>query len=120
MSCWSYPPPPQQPAHRRFAWWWLLPGGLVGLVATPGISYLGILLDPQLRSGWTTLCLLILPFGPLVLGALLAAVPGAPARRGFGLGLILGWAPASIVAAGVCLFATQIGEQVAIPPPVGP
>ncbi len=120
MSCWSYPPPPQQPAHRRFAWWWLLPGGLVGLVATPGISYLGILLDPRLQSGLTTLWLLIMPFGPLLLGALLAAVPGAPARRGFGLGLVLGWAPASIVAAGVCVFATQIAEQVAISPPVGP
>jgi len=84
---------------------------VVGGVGTPTLSYLGIVLDSSLRSGWTFLWLLFAPLGPLLLGAIVAAVPGPPARRGFGLGLVLGWAPASVVAAGVCPFANTIAEQ---------
>lgn len=41
---------------------------------------------------------------PLIVGVVLAAVPGTPTRRGLGLGLVIGWAVWSIVGAGVCVL----------------
>lgn len=41
---------------------------------------------------------------PLVTGIVLTAQRGSPPRRGLGLGLIIGWALAPIIFAGVCLI----------------
>jgi hypothetical protein len=49
----------------------------------------------------------------LVLGVVLTARKGSPAQRGFGLGLIIGWALAPIVFAGVCTIVILTSYQVA-------
>lgn len=98
------PPPPPPPAPRRYATGWLCFGLAVGLVTTIGIPLLGFFLATTVDQdafGWVSS---LAAFFPLVLGIVLTAMQGSPARRGFGLGMIIGWALSPIIFAGVCVL----------------
>ena len=78
-------------------------GVAVGSVATIGLSALAVVVGSRLDVPG----LRPVGFGggvlaPLVTGITLTALDGPPARRGFGLGLLIGWGLAPIVFAGVC------------------
>ena len=106
---WTPPPPPQwippnpaTPSARyapRFIWL----GVGAGVLFTIGLPALGYFVPARLGSdlvaSGTFVVGLVLP---LVLGIVLAAREGSPARRGMGLGLIIGWALAPIIFAGLC------------------
>lgn len=102
---WSPPPaPPPQP--RRYATKWVWAGIGIGIVATAGLPAIGLVLAATSGIGqvlgWTVSAIGIVV--PLGVGIVLTARQGSPARRGVGLGLIIGWALAPIVFAGVCVI----------------
>ena len=97
------PPPPPRPP-RRYAPKWIWVGAAAGILLTIGFPLLGL-------AGWFTDLGGVAPLGagvglmiPLVIGIVLTAMEGSPARRGFGLGVIIGWGLAPIVFAGVCVL----------------
>ncbi len=75
-----------------------------GIVSTIGVPAVGWFIPAQLGSivaaGIASLLGLLLPLG---VGIVLAARKGTPTRRGLGLGLIIGWALAPVIFAGVCI-----------------
>ncbi len=78
-------------------------GVAVGIVVTIGLPALAVLVGtrvevPPLAQGGFGVGVLV----PLATGITLTALEGPPARRGFGLGLLIGWGLAPIVFAGVC------------------
>lgn len=78
-------------------------GAAVGIVATIGLSALAFLVGSRLEvPGLRPAGFGVGVLAPLVTGITLTAVEGPPARRGFGLGLLIGWGLAPIVFAGVC------------------
>lgn len=99
---WTSPPP--TPPPRRYATGSIWLGLAVGLAATIGIPMLGFFLAVQLEQAALGWLFGLVSFGPLVLGIVLAAGQGTPARRGFGLGLTIGWACAPIIFSGVCIL----------------
>jgi len=96
-------PPPPPPPTRRYAGKWIWLGVPVGIVVTIGLPALGVLLGsrveaPEVRSYAFFVGLMV----PLGLGITITSISETPARRGFGLGLIIGWGLAPIVFAGIC------------------
>jgi len=97
------PPPFRQPPHGsgpgpvRFAGGAVAGGVITGIVAP-------VLVAVLFGLG------LLLGLGPLVLGIVLASRHGSPTRRGFGLGLAIGWGCFVIIGGGLCLaLVAQLG-----------
>ena len=101
---WPPQPPPPPPPPRRFSTGWIWAGGGVGLVSTIGIPFLGLALANVFDHGAFTSASGLAAFAPLVLGIVLTSMQGSAARRGFGLGLLIGWGLAPIIFAGVCIL----------------
>jgi len=101
---WSPPPaPPPQP--RRYGTKGIWAGIAAGIATTIGFSLVGLIIGSSANQGGLASVLFLLGLAaPLTLGIVLAARQGTPARRGFGLGLIIGWAVAPIVFAGTCIL----------------
>lgn len=106
MTYGGWAPPPSTPAPRRYATKWVWLGGLVGVGASMGLPILGAFVGSKIVPGGAGGSILFLGglAVPLILGVLLTSQQGSPARRGFGLGLIIGWALAPIVFAGLCVL----------------
>jgi hypothetical protein len=85
------PPPPSQ---RRFS----VPAVVLGVLTPVLLLVVGVLL-----SAIAVAIFPVLLFGPLVAGAVLVGAGGNPQRRGFGLGLLIGWGALVVIAAGVCI-----------------
>ena len=101
---WPPPPPPQPPA-RKYAPKWIWLGVAAGTAVTIGFSFLGLVLATTVQQGAAaSIVFLIGLLTPLVIGIVLTVKEGPPPRRGFGLGLIIGWAIAPIVFAGLCIL----------------
>jgi len=98
---WTAPPP--APPPRRYSTGSVWSGIAVGLATTIGLPLLGFFLAGTLEQDAFAWLFLLVAVVPLVLGIVLAAMQGSPARRGFGLGLTIGWACAPIVFSGVCI-----------------
>jgi hypothetical protein len=102
----GYGPPPPVPPQRpkRFSGALVAVGVLVGMVVAVGLPLLllagiaGVGPD-QAWVGWAFLGLGVLL--PAAVGAVLV-FRGSPERRGFGLGLLLGWAGTTLVGGGIC------------------
>ena len=73
------------------------------MVSTIALSALGFFVPSLLGSDEVgSVVFLVGLLIPLVYGIVLVARHGSPARRGLGLGLIIGWALAPVISAGVC------------------
>ncbi len=97
------PPPGPPPPRRRYApkWVWLgIGAGCVATLALPwfGLAVFSVVDFPPLAQAVALLGFIV----PLVLGIVLTARQGSMARRSRGLGLIIGWALAPLIFAGVC------------------
>ena len=98
---WIPPNPTAPPARYAPRFIWLGIGA--GVLSTIGIPALGYFVPARLGSDLVASGAFVVGLAlPLVLGITLAARQGSPARRGMGLGLIIGWALAPIIFAGLC------------------
>jgi hypothetical protein len=100
----SYLPPGAQPP-RRFPIGAVVGGvvmGVVGTVLVPVVlGGLASVAGPvAVVFGLLGIVALLLP---LILGIVLAASAGPPGRRGFGLGLVIGWGLLLVLAGGLCI-----------------
>lgn len=99
------PPPPPPPPPRRYSTKWIWFGVGIGIAATIGFPLAGLAAAAVVEVGVAaTILFLIGLAAPLVVGIVFTAREGTPARRGLGLGLIIGWAVAPIVFAGLCIL----------------
>jgi len=73
------------------------------ITVTGGSPLLALAVDPRLSSGLATALLLVIPLLPMALAVVLLVRPGTPSQHGLGLGLLVGWAVAPIILAGVCV-----------------
>lgn len=100
------PPPPVPPGRpKRFSGAMVAVGVVSGMVLAVGLpllllSVLAGIGPDQAAVGWTFVGLGVLV--PAVVGGVLVA-RGSPERRGFGLGLLIGWATATLVGGGLCV-----------------
>jgi hypothetical protein len=97
-----FPGPQPPPETQRFSKRFVVLGVLAGIVGAPIVlALLGQLLAlvSDTLQLLTFSSMLLVP----VAGIVLAAVPGPPWRRGFGLGLVIGPVLAFIVLAGLCV-----------------
>ena len=78
-------------------------GVAVGIVVTIGLPALGALVGNGLEvPGLPQAAFIVGILAPLAAGITFTSIQGSPARRGFGLGMIIGWGLSPIVFAGVC------------------
>jgi hypothetical protein len=97
MSEWGqWPPPPRPP--RTFAPRWVVGGVAAGIAVTIGLPLVSVNVPGLGPLGFLGALVV-----PLVVGVVLAATQGTPSRRGFGLGLLIGWGASFIVGAGLCV-----------------
>jgi hypothetical protein len=100
---WPPPPPPLPP--RRYSTKWIWIGVALGIAATMGLPFLGLVVAAVVKvRGVIAIVSLVALVVPLVLGIVFLAQEGTPSRKGLGLGLIIGWALAPIVFAGLCIL----------------
>jgi hypothetical protein len=101
----SYLPPGQERPPRRFATGAIVLGAVAGITGTVALPVvLGLLASiagpVAFLFGIFGLLVVVLP---LILGIVLATAEGTPQRRGFGLGLIIGWGLLLLLAGGLCI-----------------
>jgi hypothetical protein len=96
-------PPPGPP--RRFGTGAVVGGAVVGVVGTIALPVaLGLLASVAGPVSFAFgLLAVVSVVVVLVLGIVLAATPGTPERRGFGLGLVIGWGLLLLVGGGLCI-----------------
>ena len=101
----SYPPPGQERPPRRFATGAVVGGAVAGSVGTVALPVvLGLLASVAGPVAFVFgLFGLVSVVAVLVLGIVLASTSGTPARRGFGLGLVIGWGLLLLLAGGLCI-----------------
>jgi len=103
------PPPAPPPRPRRYATKWIWFGIAIGIVTTLALPSIGLGVASLVRQRWLSPVLFLIGVVvPLVSGIILTAQQGSPARRGLGLGTIIGWALAPILFAGVCLVVVVV------------
>lgn len=98
-------PPWAQRPPRRFATGPVVLGAVAGVVGTVGLPVvLGLLASVAGPVAFAFGLLgLVSVLVVLVLGIVLASTPGTPQRRGFGLGLVIGWGLLLLLAGGLCI-----------------
>ena len=98
-------PPWAQPPPRRFATGSVVLGAVAGVVGTIGLPLVlgGLAAVAGPVSVVFGLLGLVSILVVLVLGIVLASTPGSPQRRGFGLGLVIGWGLLVLLAGGLCI-----------------
>jgi hypothetical protein len=90
-----YPPPPPQPPSPSNAWQ-IVCGAVIGLFGTVVAPFAGLGLADSLGFGVFVLSFLLVPCVGI---ALLISAPTRP----WGIGLIIGWAIALVLAGGACV-----------------
>ena len=101
----SYLPPGQERPPRRFATGAIVLGAVAGIAGTIALPVvLGLLASVAgpvaFLFGIFGLLAVVLP---LIVGIVFASAEGTPQRRGFGLGLIIGWGLLLLLAGGLCI-----------------
>jgi len=98
-------PPWAQRPPRRFATGSVVLGAVVGVVGTVAVPILlGLVASVAGPVGIAFgLLVPVTVLVALVLGIVLASTPGSPQRRGFGLGLVIGWGLLLLLAGGLCI-----------------
>ena len=98
-------PPWAQRPPRRFATGSVVLGAVAGVVGTLGLPILlGLVASVAGPVAFVFGLLgLLAVLLPLILGIVLASTPGSPQRRGFGLGLVIGWGLLLLLAGGLCI-----------------
>lgn len=101
----SYLPPGQGRPPRRFATGAVVGGAVVGVFGTLGLPIvLALVASVAGPVGFVFgLFAAVSVVVVLVLGIVLASTPGTPQRRGFGLGLVIGWGLLLLLAGGLCI-----------------
>jgi len=101
-------PAPPAPAAalrgRRYSAGWVWLGILAGLAGLFAMLLLAQAAELALLASWLGLAI----FVPLVVGIALLAVGGDPRRRGFGLGLMIGWGVLLLVGVGLYVAASAM------------
>ena len=98
-------PPWAQPPPRRFATGSVVLGTVAGVLGTVGLPILLGLVASVAGPVGVVFGLLgfVSVLVVLVLGIVLASTPGTPQRRGFGLGLVIGWGLLLLLLGGLCI-----------------
>jgi hypothetical protein len=94
-----YGPPGPRPA--RFPKRYVALGVVLAVVEMFGLPVL-LLRFASDRLGAALLATAVALLAPLLVGVLLV-LPGSPVRRAIGLGLIIGWGAALVIAGGLCV-----------------
>ena len=97
--------PPGQDRPRRFATGAVVGGaaaGFFGTVLLPIVLGLVASVTGPVAFVFGSFGLLA-ALVPLILGIVLATADGTPQRRGFGLGLVIGWGLLLLVGGGLCI-----------------
>jgi hypothetical protein len=111
----SEPPPEPQPGpegQRRFSGPSVALGVVAGLVGTPLLLVLAVVVLNGVSRAFgdvpaPALLVLLVFAGPLLAAILLASRHAGSRRRGFALGLAIGWGAFLILGAGVCVAIVQ-------------
>lgn len=109
-SGWTPPPPPPRRYAPKWVWLGLVGGGLATIALPPSAFLVLAVVDYRPLA---TAVFVVGLLTPLVVGIVLTVKPGTATRRSLGLGIIIGWALAPIVFAGVCTVIVLTSYRIA-------
>jgi hypothetical protein len=111
----TYAQPPTSAPPRRFSTGAVIAGAAAVLLGLPLVGAAAVAVPYSGSVGWLGSVVALVAVaavpGLLVTGIVLAAIKGTATRRGFGLGMVIGWGLLVIIGAGACIaLLSQLGQ----------